>query len=138
MKKNREELLAEELGVNSGDEIAPAVNIGLCKCKEGHRMFGVRFERNGTGWKYTWAFPIKKEASAQREGYGSYVLKGALERGTEYPGCPYCGSLAFIVCECGRLNCNNGETGSFTCEWCGLTGTIGSYDGEGFTSGEDR
>ena len=138
MKKTRDELLAEELGTQSDSFAEPEVNIGLCRCKEGHRIYGVRFEKEATKWKYTWAFPIKKESSATREGYGKYTIKGSLVLGDEYPGCPYCGAKAFIVCECGKLNCNNGETGLFTCEWCGLTGTIGEYKGEGFKSGDDR
>lgn len=43
-------------------------HIALCKCKEGRRAYGVRFERTEEGWKYTWAFPIK-EAVVKREGY---------------------------------------------------------------------
>lgn len=40
--------------------------IALCKCKEGGNIYGVRFEKTGDGWKYTWAFPVK-EAAAKRE-----------------------------------------------------------------------
>ena len=34
--------------------------IALCKCREGRNIYGVRFEKLEDGWKYTWAFPVKK------------------------------------------------------------------------------
>lgn len=38
----------------------PEAKIALCKCKEGQRAFGVRFEEYENEWKATWAFVIKK------------------------------------------------------------------------------
>ena len=54
-----------------------------------------------------------------------------------YPGCPYCRTKDFVICNCGKLNCHNGNDTHFTCNWCGLSGTLGSYDGSGFGSGGD-
>lgn len=112
--------------------------IALCKCKEGRKMYGVRMEKTGSGWKYTWAFPIKQEV-ARREGYESTVLTGDLEIDPDYNGCPYCKSKYFVVCsKCKKLNCNIGDTPQFTCEWCGTTGELMDYDGAGVASGGDR
>ena len=111
--------------------------IALCKCKEGRRVYGVRFQKVGNGWEYTWAFPIKEEA-AKREGYEETVITGAIEPEKDYPGCPYCGAKYFVICSCGKLNCNCGTSGQFTCGWCGMSGTLtGSYDGSGISSGGD-
>lgn len=113
--------------------------IALCKCKEGKRAYGVRFERAGQGWKYTWAFPLK-EAAAKREGYDKTQLVGNISPDVDYPGCPFCKAKYFIICSCGKLNCNNANdpTAIFKCEWCGATGKLaGGYDGSGFGSGGD-
>lgn len=110
--------------------------IALCKCKEGGRVYGVRFERMGDGWKYTWAFPVK-EASAKRENYDKTKIVGNIVPDQNYPGCPFCRTDSFVVCNCGKLSCHNGGMSKFTCGWCGLTGTLGEYKGFGFGSGDD-
>lgn len=110
--------------------------IALCKCKEGQRIYGVRFERMGDNWKYTWAFPVK-EASAKRENYDKTKIVGKIVPDCDYPGCPFCKTKDFVVCHCGKLSCHNEGVTKFTCNWCGLTGTLGSYDGSGFGSGGD-
>lgn len=116
------------------------VNISLCKCKEGQRPFGVRFEQNEKNWIATWAFPIKKDGAESREQYDKTVLKGQIGWGADYPGCPYCGGRGFVICDrCGGLNCNmNASHEQFTCAWCGLTGTITEYSGDGFNASGDR
>lgn len=118
----------------------PEARIALCKCKEGKNAFGVRFEACENEWKATWAFPIKKKGAAQREHYDETVLKGLIRKGSDYPGCPYCGSGSFVVCsDCGGLNCNtNSNDEVFTCEWCGKTGALVNYEGGGFNAGGDR
>lgn len=116
----------------------PEATVAVCKCKESHKIFGVRFEKvSNRHWKYTWAFPMKA-STAKREGYDGTVIDGNIEPDIDYPGCPYCGSKYFVVCECGKLNCNISIGNSFTCEWCGLTGTLTGYDGGGIKSGGDR
>ena len=118
----------------------PEAKIALCKCVEGKRAFGVRFEEYENEWKATWAFPIKKEGSAERESYDRTVLKGKISWGDDYPGCPYCGSRGFVICEsCGGLNCNvHTNDNYFTCAWCGKGGELTEYDGGGFNAGTDR
>lgn len=117
----------------------PEARIAMCKCKESKgRTYGVRFQRDGSGWKYTWAFKMN-EGSAKREGYNDTQIMGNIEPDENYPGCPYCKTKYFVVCgACQHLNCNI-DTGSiFTCEWCGNSGTLGGFCGDGIASGGDR
>lgn len=112
--------------------------VALCKCKETHKVFGVRFEKvSENTWKYTWAFKIK-ESSAKREGYDNTVIEGDILPDKDYPGCPYCGSKYFVVCgKCNSLNCNIFDGEMFECEWCGYKGELSEYTGSGIKSGED-
>ena len=112
-------------------------SVVVCKCKKKHALYGVRFERMAGEWKYTWAFALK-ESTARSEGYDKMTIKGQISPTSEYPGCPYCGAMGFVICECGKLNCYTPGARKFTCEWCGETGTIVAYDGGGFSSYEDR
>lgn len=116
----------------------PEARIAMCKCKEAKGMtYGVRFQRAGDGWKYTWAFKMK-ESSAKREGYDNTQIMGNIYPDDSYPGCPYCSTKYFVVCgACQHLNCNikTGET--FTCDWCGNTGTLGGFGGDEIASGGD-
>ena len=90
------------------------------------------------GWKYDWAFELS-DSRAKSEGYGNTKLQGNIYPDKEYPGCPYCKAMAFVVCGgCGRLNCKTGdESKIFTCNWCGGQGELEAYDGEGITSSGD-
>ena len=113
--------------------------VAICKCRETHKTFGVRFEKVSQDlWKYTWAFPMKA-STAKREGYDNTVITGSIEPDLDYLGCPYCGIKYFVICSCGRLNCNILPNGIFKCEWCGATsGYLTDYDGGGIKSGGDR
>lgn len=116
----------------------PEVRIGLCKCYE-EKLFGIRLEKTGKNWCATWAFPIKKKGAEKRENFEKTVIKGGIMLESEYPGCPYCGSKAFVICDsCGCLNCNNSSSSIFTCKWCGNSGELGGYSGDGFYAGYDR
>ena len=112
--------------------------VAVCKCPKSHKMFGVRFQqRNRRQWDYTWAFPIRED-SARREGYDKTEIVGDIDPTSEYPGCPYCGAKYFVICSCGKLNCNSyAFDNAFLCEWCGATGTLTSYTGSGFSAGGD-
>lgn len=112
--------------------------VAICKCSESKKSYGVRFEKvRPREWKYTWAFKIKEEV-AKREGYEGTRIEGNIYPDSDYPGCPYCGIKGFVVCDCSKLSCNISRGGSFTCEWCGMTGTLVDYTGSGFTTGGDR
>lgn len=125
-----------EAHIKSGE---PEARIAMCKCKEAKgRTYGVRFQRDGFGWKYTWAFKMN-ESSAKREGYNDTQIMGNIEPEEEYPGCPYCKTKYFVVCgSCQHLNCNISLGTVFTCEWCGHTGVLGDFSGDGIASGGDR
>lgn len=115
----------------------PEAKIALCKCRESKKVYGVRFEEDGPGWKYTWAFPIKEDV-AKREGYDATTMVGFINPDKEYPGCPYCGKKTFLVCDrCHKISCNITVGNTATCEWCGVTGIITDYDGQGISSGGD-
>ena len=119
--------------------IFPEAKIALCMCKEGKRPFGVRFEQCEKDWKATWAFPIKKDGAEKRENYDKTKLIGMIKWDDDYPGCPYCGSRGFVICDCGGLNCNiHSKERTFKCGWCGKVGELVDYNGEGFDSGSDR
>ena len=116
----------------------PEATVALCKCGETHKIYGVRFEKTADKqWKYAWAFPMK-ESAAKREGYDTTTITGIIAPDAEYPGCPYCGSKYFVICSCGKLNCNITTGKTFTCNWCGKIGVLMNYSGDGFQSGGDR
>lgn len=116
----------------------PEATVAICKCKETHKTYGVRFEKIAPRhWKYTWAFPMK-ESTAKHEGYDGTIIDGAIEPDEKYPGCPYCGAKYFVICSCGKLNCKIGTGLLFTCEWCGQTGQLINYTGSGIQAGGDR
>lgn len=116
---------------------AKAATVVLCRCPEGRKTFGVRFEKTGNRrWKYTWAFPIQ-DASAKREGYDAVTVDGNIEADPNYPGCPYCKKSNFIICSCGKLNCFWGVGKQYSCGWCGaIFDDISEYDGSGFRGGD--
>ena len=97
--------------------------IALSRCSQTKLMYGIRFEREGKAWSYTWAFPIN-EKSAAREQYDKTKITGSFCKGSEYPGCPHCGAVGFFRCGCGKLNCWNGESLTAECKWCGSRGTL--------------
>ncbi len=116
----------------------PEARIGLCKCKEGSKVFGIRFEEYEKDWKATWAFALKKQDSAKRENYDKTVLKGNIIFDDAYPGCPFCKGYGMVICEaCGGLNCRT-SGGKFVCGWCGNDGELVDYTGDGFSAGTDR
>ena len=109
----------------------------LCKCGEVHKTYGIRAEKNGqNNWTFTWAFPIK-ELTSKREGYDQASVKGSISFADDYPGCPYCGGKNCTVCSCGHLSCTILKNKAFTCEWCGVQGTVEAYTGEAISAGSD-
>ena len=93
------------------------------RCEKNKKLFGIRAEKKGNIWHFTWAFKIN-EAIAKREGYDKANIKGSLtETDDEYPGCPYCGGKGLTHRSCGNLCCNDGSD-YFTCPWCGDSGAL--------------
>ena len=90
---------------------------------QAEEAFSIRFEKQGSAWKYNWAFPVH-EKTALRENYDQTKITGALIEEEEYPGCPYCGTRGFFYCSCGKLNCWNGRKRIATCNRYSTTGEL--------------
>ncbi len=97
--------------------------VALSKCSQTKKTYGIRFERTGRDWQYTWAFPIT-EKTATREDYDKTRITGSLIEGVAYPGCPHCKARGFFHCGCGKLNCWDGRSYHATCNWCGASGEL--------------
>ena len=54
--------------------------IALSKCSQAKKTYGIRFERTGRDWKYTWAFPIQEKTDLN-EDYDKTTITGALTQG---------------------------------------------------------
>ncbi|MDR1895297.1 MAG: hypothetical protein LBR10_00720 [Prevotellaceae bacterium] len=99
----------------------------LCKCPNHHkdekdsRLFGIRIEEQDSDWIRTWAFKTDLE-KAHREGFDSEVTSGAMQPSSDYPGCPYCGTMNIAQCICGNIFCGTPGKTTLTCPWCGQTG----------------
>ena len=90
----------------------------LQKCPKSKRLIGIRVQKMEDGdWWRTWAFPLRDEV-AMGEGYGSQVMRGNYYSTQDFPGCPYCGAMAFVRCSfCGKIACWKGEK-QMICPWC--------------------
>jgi hypothetical protein len=107
--------------------------IVLCKCPHSKEIYGMRIEERYNDWVRTWAFKIS-ESQAKHEGYEKVKSSGSLQPTSEYPRCPYCGSISIAQCTCGRLFCWNGESNTAVCPWCGQKGdyhTVETIEFEG-------
>ena len=93
--------------------------------KSGNRM-GIRLEeKSRKHWIADWAFKVK-DIIASKEGYDLTQVNGQFEFSHEFPGCPYCQSGSFVLCECNRLLCYDSKSSHFKCPKCGTTGTVSS------------
>lgn len=108
-------------------------NVILCKCvytrSARDNLFGIRIEKIQGDWMRTWAFKIDED-KAHNEGFDKENISGTFDDTWEYPGCPYCGTLGFSQCDCGKMFCYDrlkdppiGDSVDLTCPWCGETGT---------------
>jgi len=101
-----------------------AVVMFKCTREFKNKAFGVRFQETSEGrWERTWAFKLS-ENSAKREKYDRVRLKGSIGDRDDYPGCPYCGTRNYFLCDgCGGLNCWDGSR-RVTCAHCRKSGEI--------------
>ena len=70
--------------------------VGLVKCPNTKKLYGVRIDTTSKEWKATWAFPIREEV-AKREGYEENEFPPNIQYDKEYPGCPYCNAAEDLV-----------------------------------------
>ena len=91
----------------------------LAKCGKRKQIYGIRTQKMNDGdWWRTWAFPID-EHRAGSEGYDLTTVHGNLYHTEDYPGCPFCGTKNFVLCnKCHKISCWNGES-RLECPWCG-------------------
>ena len=90
----------------------------LGKCAQCGDVFGMRVEYQNNDWVRTWAFKISQHA-AMSEGYDNTQIVGSFIRTKDYPGCPYCGNMEFVRCQCGKNTCTDGSCSPTNCRWCG-------------------
>jgi hypothetical protein len=64
--------------------------VGIAKCPDTKKLYGVRIEERRGKIVATWAFPIKLEI-ASKEGYKEQAFPAGLIYDSAYPVCPYCG-----------------------------------------------
>lgn len=97
--------------------------IALSKCSQTKKTYGIRFERTGRDWKYTWASGVffSLNQCAGNSGFVIIFIQSSLFLNRK---CPHCGAKGFFYCGCGKLNCWNGESRVVTCSWCGATGKL--------------
>ncbi len=100
-------------------------NAVFAKCRKSRKMYGIRIERRTDNiWHCAWAFPIP-EKGASIEGYDNVMISGRVDVDAEYPGCPYCGAMGWVSCnKCKKLTCWLDSESTFTCTWCGASGTV--------------
>ena len=104
--------------------------------KSRHRM-GIRLEEKSRNhWVADWAFKIK-DSVASREGYDKTRVDGQFEFSQKFPGCPYCESHSFVLCECQSLLCYESNVRRFSCPKCGLVGTVGDETVTSLTASQD-
>jgi len=96
-------------------------SVTLAKCPRSKDLYGMRIEECENDWVRTWAFKIS-EQKAKHEGYESTKKSGSMNPTSEYPGCPYCGTMGIAQCSCGKLFCWCSETSTAICPWCGQKG----------------
>lgn len=93
----------------------------MAKCKVSKEGFGIRAQKQGSSWLFTWAFKLSGK-SAKNEGYDKANISGAINIVSEYPGCPHCGATGFYQCgRCKKIVCYLGEEDEATCPHCGNT-----------------
>lgn len=104
----------------------------IAKCKVSKEGFGIRAQKKGSTWLFTWAFKLSEKA-AFNEGYDKTKVSGSIQLGSEYPGCPHCGAQGFYQCGgCKKIVCYEGHEEQATCPHCGNTAGFNqaeSFDG---------
>jgi len=102
------------------------VLIITAQCSKARSRMGIRLEEKSHQlWVADWAFKIKEHV-AIKEGYDKTRVDGQFVFSAEFPGCPYCESKSFVLCDCKNLICYETMSTSFKCPKCGLSGTVGN------------
>lgn len=108
-------------------KISKAAFVITAICSRSKGMYGITVDKTSNGHSLIWAFPINKQ-QATKEGFESTSIRGNIDTDVNYPGCPYCGSKQFYVCNnCKSVVCYHGEE-HVICPSCGLHGDIIGVD----------
>ena len=95
----------------------------MAVCEETKRYYGITVDEDGWDqYRFVWAFKMDKD-QGKREGYDTKRVTGSVVIDDEFPGCPYCGTKDFYICQCGKIVCYHGQS-RVTCPDCGLSGTL--------------
>jgi hypothetical protein len=104
--------------------------------KTGYRM-GIRLEEKAPKhWVADWAFKVK-ESVASKEGYDKTSVDGQFELSCDFPGCPFCASQSFVLCDCKKLLCHESGVRRFKCPKCGIDGTVGNDSVKSLSGSQD-
>lgn len=111
-------------------------NVILARCHKSKKLFGIRVQRMSDGdWWRTWSFPLNEQL-ARNEGYDKQTIEGSFRLTEDARGCPYCGNVRLVKCSCGKLGCEGGAEGQWTCPWCGITGRLAPLNRMSTTGGD--
>jgi hypothetical protein len=97
----------------------------MARCSKTKKSFGIRVEQRGKDWIRTWAFKMD-EQSAKHEGFDANTITGSMNATLDFPGCPYCQDMGFVLCgKCKKIGCSGGiADNQYNCPWCGYSGEL--------------
>ena len=98
--------------------------VTMAMCEECKQPFGITVDKVSNGrYKFVWSFKINAD-KAHREGYDAPHVRGDVTEDVNYPGCPYCGTKRWYICnDCGTIVCHHGQS-FVTCPKCKTSGEI--------------
>jgi len=98
------------------------------KCEKTRKSFYIRVESDTdkitdtTIWTVNGVSAVDEERELEpllTQRIGNRVLIRLI--GQSYPGCPHCGNMSLILCECGKIICFDISRRKVTCPWCNTT-----------------
>ncbi|MDR1830527.1 MAG: hypothetical protein LBQ76_07140 [Candidatus Fibromonas sp.] len=91
----------------------------IARCAKTKKTYGIRVEQRKNDWIRTWAFPID-EKKAKHEGFDANTVSGSMKATDDFPGCPHCKAMGFVLCSCKKIGCDGGIIKNlYNCPWCG-------------------
>lgn len=98
--------------------------VTMAMCEECKQPFGITVDKVSNGrYMFVWSFKINAD-KAHREGYDATHVRGDVTEDVNYPGCPYCGTKRWYICnDCGTIVCHHGQS-FVTCPKCKTSGEI--------------
>ncbi len=100
------------------------------RCSTTQKTLIATFGQHNGRWQLQHA-AVAASQTGQDQRPAALTIKGGLDVGQAYAGCPTCGVGSFVKCGvCARLSCWNSSRRTFRCGWCGNEGVVegGIYD----------